>query len=160
MRLNSGKTNLNEGDYFSVPLSDSLWGVGQILAIPTVGLPKILCSFYSIPQNSVPAANCFEFPSFEEIIAVLFVTPDQLKSRKWPIFSSGNVVGLSLRQDYGQLQGNDFVGVKIIGSSNARELLMAWNGLTCWDDWHNPAYLDSLLLPGVCRPPSVRLKGR
>jgi hypothetical protein len=129
-----------------------------VLFVPDGGLPKYLCSFYRQRFLQLPTANDLSGLNKSHIISVIFVTPDSLDGRRWPVFANAQPVGVELRTDLPQLIKNNYVGSMIIGTANAREFMMAWHGLAIWNDWHDPNFLDGLLLPGVKRPENVKMK--
>ena len=90
-------------------------------------------------------------------IAAFLVTPDLLASGFWPVKTKAPV--LLEREDwpYEVYRPVHWVGVKVTGSGIAQEFLAAFHCLAPWDNWHDPEYLDSLLLPGVRRPDGVVL---
>ena len=59
---------------------------------------------------------------------------------------------------YEQFRNEEWVGVKIVGSSIIRNLLLAFRGFALWDDFADPLYLNGLLLPGVNPPSCARYK--
>jgi hypothetical protein len=61
---------------------------------------------------------------------------------------------------YESLRNKGFVGAKVVGSKNVNELLNAYYGLSPWDDWKDPTYLDKLLISPEKKPTTVKYKGR
>jgi regulator of RNase E activity RraB len=59
---------------------------------------------------------------------------------------------------YEHLRSNGFVGAKIIGSGIVNRFLNAYYGFEAWDDWHDPNYLDTLLISPTKRPKHPILK--
>ena len=51
-----------------------------------------------------------------------------------------------------------WVGAKVIGSGNVNKFMNAYFGLSLWDDWHDPTYLDRLLVSPEKRPAKLILK--
>jgi hypothetical protein len=144
-----------EGDVFFIPLVDGSFSVGQLLQITPEALNSYVCAFFDVrvPDDSVDAAtdinNCTPF-------AVLFVTPESLKRGYWPILR--NVKLAAEVEQYipiRSLEAAEFVGATIIGAGNIRKFIDAYYGLRPWDDWHDPGYLDGLLVSKDRRPANV-----
>jgi hypothetical protein len=152
------KAKPSVGDFFYIKLEETTFVIGQVLLIPSVGLPKYLCSFYGQRFSQVPSTNNLAELKKSNIIAIIFVTPESLKGGSWPVFANAEPTGVDLRRDLSQLIENNYIGCTIIGSGIVDEFMLAWHGLAIWNDWHNPSYLDGLLLPGVKRPENVKMK--
>lgn len=143
-----------EGDFFSIPLMDGSNCGGQILSIEPKAMNSVICGVYSDRLYS----GHLEF--LDNLIAVHFVTRDLLKEGVWRVFDNSLLRrGIEYKEmDIRKLRNNKLVGLKIIGSGIIVKLLEAYHGLRPWDAFHNPNYLDGLLLPGVKRPENVVLE--
>jgi|SRR5688500_10520446 len=141
------------GDIFGIPLPDGSMGTGQVLSLEPDALNTVGCAFFAakVGPNG--------FSGSVEPIAALLVTPDLLKSGVWPVKSKAPVFLELHERPYESFRASRWVGVKVTGSGIVQEFLAAYHGLEPWDAWHDPSYLDSLLLPGVARPSHV-LSGR
>jgi len=139
------------GDIFGIPLPDGSLGVGQVLSIEPEALNAVGCLF------TAGVVSGGKIVSAPEPVAALLVTPDLLKNGSWPVKSSGPITFEPEERPYEQFRAAGWVGAKVVGSANAQALLSAYHGHTPWDDWHDPKYLDSLLLPGVVRPKAAVL---
>ena len=142
------------GDIFGIPLPDASMGIGQILSLEPDALNSVGCVFFAA------TARPSGFTGVMEPISVLLVTPDLLKSGVWPVKSQGPVFLEPEERPYEIYRASHWVGVRVTGSGIVQEFLAAYHGLTPWDAWHDPHYLDSLLLPGVERPAHVVLSAR
>ena len=151
----------NDGDYFFVPLGDdgSPLGtepdaLGQVLSIEKTVLGGVPCAFWARANDDV----------IEQLksqpIAVEVVTPDLLKSGRWAIQGNGPVFVPSAMRHYEAFRGTDWVGAKVRGSGNLRNLLRAFRGLEYWDDYADPTYLNSLLTSGTPVPSNAKFKPR
>jgi len=139
------------GDVFGVPLPDGSMGVGQVLSLEPDALNSVGCVFLAATVDAGVLSGA------PDPIAALLTTPDLLKSGAWPVKASAPVVLPREEWPYEAYRALHWVGVKVTGSRNAQALLAAYHCLAPWDDWHDPTYLDSLLLAGVSRPHGVLL---
>lgn len=142
------------GDVFGVPLPDGSMAAGQVLSLEPDALNSIGCAFFSATVGPDGVSG------FIEPIAVLLVTPDFLESGAWPVKRIAPILLAPDERPYEHFRSSHWVGVKVVGSAIVQEFLAAYHGLTPWDAWHDPNYLDSLLLPGAVRPPGVVLSAR
>ena len=147
------------GDYFAVALSSKDApepalppAFGQVLSLEAAALNSVACAFW--PEYNDDVAGILA----TRPISIEIVTPDLLKRKIWPILGNAPVVVPLTLRGYEQYRDKEWVGAEIVGSGNIRELLMAWRGLVPWDDFHDPNYLDGLLLPGMKPPPTARYK--
>lgn len=92
------------------------------------------------------------------MIAVHFITPELLKKGIWKVIGHADTRTGIERIELEQLRARGFVGAKIVGSGIIQKLLEAYHGLRAWDGFHDPEYLDKLLLPSVKRPPGTILE--
>ncbi len=145
------------GHIFVVPLDDGHHAIGQVIGIEPQALNSITCVFSlhraKTPDQGVPS----EIPE-ADTIAALFVTPDLLKRGRWRICARARVVFPKTRIPNEQYRSSGWVGAKIVGYGIVESFLNAYHGLRLWDDWHDPNYLDALLLPGAARPKDLKLK--
>ena len=141
------------GDLFAVPIAEGRYGVGQILSVEHDALDSVGCIFFAATVSDKSGTQGVASP-----IAVELVTPDLLRSGRWK--TKGNFpVGLPPEAwPYNRYRSSGWVGAKIRGSAVIESFLAAFHGLAPWDDFHDPKYLDSFLLPGVERPANVRFR--
>lgn len=142
------------GDIFGIPLPDESMGIGQVLSLEPDALNSVGCVFFAA------SASLSGLKGALEPIAALLVTPDLLKRGTWPVKSQGPVFLEPEERPYEIHRATRWVGVRVTGSAIVQEFLAAYQGLVPWDAWHDPNYLDSLLLPGVSRPSHVVLSAR
>lgn len=148
------RSYFNEGDYFSIPLVDGSECIGQVLSIEPKALNSVVCSIYADRYSNEIA----EWTLPKQLISVQFVTPDLLKSGVWKILGNDQILKGMKFAELEMCRNNKFVGTKIRGSGIIKKLLEAFHGLRPWDSFHDPAYLDKLLLSGVARPDKVILE--
>jgi hypothetical protein len=147
------------GDVFLVENKDGLWTVGQIVGQETDVLNSVTCAFYDLRVRGESEGSLREF-SLEAPFAVLFVTRDFLDAGVWPVAGHQPI---KLRKDqlpYEHLRERGFVGAKVIGTRIISEFLNAFYGLTPWDDWKDPTYLDGLLISPDRKPQGLVFKKR
>lgn len=143
------------GDVFLVEQRDGVCSVGQV--IDQIMKNVVSCAFYDI-RLPCDADRPPDQLILSQLIAVLSVSREQLDFGKWRVVGS-NRVGLdrqlwpneAFRQDH-------WIGAKIYDASIAEELLDAYNGLVAWDDWHDPEYLDKLLVSPDRKPKNLLYK--
>ena len=142
------------GDVFSVELSDGHYATGQVVGREREVLNSITCAFFNAklaePTTGLDFAGA--------LISCLFVTADLLNRGKWKITGNEPTAVAQKDQPYEQFRSNGWVGAKMIGSGNVKEFLNAYHGLCYWDDWHDPTYLDSLLIDPSAKPKALKLK--
>jgi hypothetical protein len=145
----------SEGDVFVAPLMDGSNCAGQLLKITPQALNSYVCAFFDVrvPDGSVGVEldinACTPF-------AVLFVTPESLKKGHWPICGNARLaVDIERYIPLRELEANEFIGTTIVGSGIIRKFLNAYYGMLPWDDWHDPEYLDKLLVARDRRPANV-----
>jgi hypothetical protein len=149
------RSNPSVGSVFRVPLSDGGFAIGQVIAYEPQMLNSISCVLTS-QRDWTQGSNIPE----SAIIASLFTTYDLLTKGRWEILGEAGIPISNRDFPFEHLRSEGWVGAKLIGSRNVEEFLHAWFGLTPWDDWADPNYLDKLLFRGVTRPASVTYKNR
>ena len=115
-------------------------------------MDSVACAFW--PESKSDVTALLASPP----ISVQLVTPDLLRRKVWPIRGNAPVVVPMRLRTYEPFRSKEWVGAKIRGSGNMRELLLAYRGLAAWNDFHDPHYLDSLLLPGILPPPTAKYR--
>jgi hypothetical protein len=149
------------GDYFSIPLEDKSFGIGQVISREAGAMMKPpICAIFRRRSNFEPPIVPPDL-SDDDVVAVLFVTPDLLDGGVWRVFSEGEP--LDARTYFPDIEARrkrdgGFIGVDIVGSGIVRELLNAYFALSPWDNFYEPDFLDKLLVSPDRKPASVRLK--
>lgn len=147
-----------EGDVFAVPLNDGSYTVGQVLGYEPDALNSVGCAFYDMRSSGEPRLPA-ALPR-EKAISILLTTPDPLKRGYWPIVGEQAIATPVSARPYEKYRAKRWVGAKIVGSANVRELLEAFYGLAPWDDYADPEYLDGLLLDRALRPKNAVMTKR
>jgi hypothetical protein len=144
------------GDLFRIPLKDGSFLLGQIVAIEPSVLNSVSCALFDMKLScDMPQPKQ---PHIERLFAILFTTRDLLDSGAWKVFGNAKVEVTRSQLPYEALRSSGFIGAKIVGSRNVEEFANAYCGLTPWDDWADPEYLDRLLLSPNKKPKTLVYK--
>ena len=146
------------GDVFLVPNRDGLFTVGQIVAQERDVLNSVSSAFFDLRVTDPPELDKYQLLPLDRLIAVLFVTRDLLDSGVWRVVGQRPIATTREELPFEHLRERGFVGAKVIGSAIVREFLDAYQGLTAWDDWQDPEYLDQLLISPDRKPKKLILK--
>jgi hypothetical protein len=92
-----------------------------------------------------------------EVVALLTVARRGVTSGFWPVIASS--APLFSKSDFPNERFADagYVGAEMHDYGIVDEFLSAYHGLVPWNDFHDPNYLDTLLAPGIKRPPTARV---
>jgi len=144
------------GDVFVVPTSDGQAVLGQVIAHEPEVLNSVSSAFFDVRIDR--DNNWVGILPIQKIFSVLFVTRDLLDIGVWRVIGHQPVRVARDLFPYERLRDRGFVGAKVIGSGIVREFLDAYYGLTPWDAWKEPDYLDHLLISPDKKPKSLVLK--
>ena len=147
------------GDVFLVALKDDSHAVGQIVAQERAILNSVSCAFFATRAEENDFASMDPMP-LEKLIAVLLVTRDLLDNGVWQVVAQRPVTLPRELLPYERLREAGFIGAKVRGSGIVNEFLNAFFGLSPWDDWHDPAYLDEFLISPDKKPDNLILRDR
>jgi hypothetical protein len=147
------------GDLFVVQTSDDKFVLGQIVGREASAMNSISAAFFDrridSPEEAVGAARSV---SANDAFAILFVTRDLLDSGKWQLVGYLEPIVPPAMLPYENLREKRFIGAKIIGSGIVNKFLDAFYALRPWDAWHNPNYLDGLLVSPAKKPTNLIYK--
>lgn len=150
--MRTKKERWNVGDLFLVPLQDGTFSLGQIVAFEPEALNSVVCGFYDcIVQEYQFEAGEMDLRQ-EDLVAMLFTTRDLLDSGDWPIVGHVAPANIDSFADLPDLRAKRFVGAKIVGSGNIVKMMNAMQGLYPWNAFHEPNYLDKLLISPEKKP--------
>jgi hypothetical protein len=144
------------GDNFLVPLNDRSYGHGQVMSYEGRALNSAACAFSSLRFESV--VDDLEPVTDENVIAVMFVTRDQLDSGGWRVVNNRPILHWEDTLDMRGLRSRGFVGAIIHGTAIVGNFLSAYHGLLPWNHYLDPEYFDKVLISPDRRPASVILK--
>jgi hypothetical protein len=143
----------SSGDIFLIPQKDGGYSVGQVLVklMPSV----VSCSFYAIRHTG--KVTSILLPQ-SKLIAVLSVFDAPLSKGDWKVISHAPIYTPKELWPNEQFRDTGWVGANFHSAGVAEDLLNAYYKLTPWDDWHDPFYLDKLMISPAQRPFDVVLK--
>jgi len=150
------KQTFEVGDYFTIPLTGGKYAIGQIVGVEPDALNSVICALFSQQRNFVPTSNNQDLAD-SDLVSVLFVTPDLLKSGDWCVVSHGQPFNVAPYIDVDALRDVGFVGVRVIGSWIVTKLLEAYFGLYPWNGFADPDYFDKLLVSEDRKPSIIKL---
>ncbi len=130
------------GDIFSIQQKDGNWSIGQMLdqMLPNV----VTCAFYDLRYSGAPPERIKLMPC--QLISCVSVSCEQLDYGRWKVIAHQQpAVG---RDSWPNEKFRDcgWIGAKIYDAGIIEEFLDAFYRLVPWDDWHDPNYLDRLLV--------------
>ena len=156
--MSDKKQNWQVGDIFLVELIDGKFVLGQIVGREAFVLNSVSCAFFDFRVSGAIDVDSARILPTNKIFSVLFVTRDLLDSGKWKIVGSCPVSVSKELLPYEDLREKHFVGASVRGAGIVKKFLDAFYGLRPWDDWHDPNYLDKLLLSPSKKPSSLVYK--
>ena len=145
------------GDLFIIQQRDGICSVGQILDHMMKNV--VSCAFYDIRVPHAEERGAYELRD-DHLIAALSVTQEQLDAGVWKVIGHQDIALDRSAWPNEDCRSHLWVGASIQDASIAEELLDAYNSLVPWDDWHDPAYLDTLLVAPDRKPKHVVYKKR
>ena len=150
------KQSWSPGACFAIPLIDGEFLLGQVLASEPSSLNSVSCALYNqkFPDGSAPRCD------LNRVFSVVMTTRDLLDSGLWKIVGHDSVTLPKEQFPHESLRKSGFVGAKVIGSRIIGEFANAVSGLSPWNDWADPNYLDRLLITPDAKPPNVVYKNR
>jgi hypothetical protein len=157
MKTKRKRQDWKQGDLFVIPLSDNTNLVGQVLAVEREAMNSVNCAIFSLRCNS---DSIVIMPRLDQLVSVQFTSCDQLNSGRWKVIGSSSIIVPRQYWPFESLRASRFVGAHIIGSGIIEAFANALCGLSAWDDWADPAYLDSLLITPEKKPANLVYKKR
>ena len=158
MKTGKNQQVWKQGDLFVIPTADGRYSVGQVVVREPKLLNSVSIALFDLRFDSVGSAAVTALPKAESAFAVLFCTRDLLDSGHWKVVGNGPASIPQRMQPYEHLRGTGFVGAKVVGSANINEFVNAFYGLSPWDDWKDPQYLDRLLISSAKKPKNLLYK--
>ena len=143
---------LHTGDIFCIPDTgpDGASSIGQIIDADLDTLNSVLVALtdLTVPPGATEARSV----PLSSIIAVPFVTADQLQSGAWPLMGHSTPPDPQQFFDLRGLKQRGLVGATIRGSAVVANFLRAFHGRIPWDFYYRPDYLDGLLVSPDKKP--------
>jgi hypothetical protein len=151
------KQRWRPGDIFFVPQRDGVCSVGQVLDVMMTNVAS--CAFYDIRTPCDTPVGSFDLDD-DLAIAALSVTKEQLDFGAWRVVGWQPVSLPRHAWPNENTRAQSWVGSIVYDAAIAEDLLNAYNGLTAWDDWKDPRYLDNLLVNPGRKPKHLIYKKR
>ena len=145
------------GDVFTVPQTDGKHSLGQVVGQEREALNSVVCAFFDLRGECTESDWAPQLLRRKDVIALLFVTRDLLDRGRWRVVGWREPSKLGQDGIVDEARSNRYIGVEIRGSGIVEKFLNAFYGLHPWDAWHNPRYLDRLLIDPSRKPPDSRL---
>ena len=149
------KQRWSVGDIFSIQQRDGNGSIGQIL---DVMLPNVVtCAFYDLRYSGSTHPQRIQLNQ-DPLISCVSVSREPLDDGSWKVIAHQQPA--VCRDDWPNETFRDcgWVGAKIYDARIIEEFLDAFYGLTPWDDWHDPNYLDKLLISPEKKPKHLVFK--
>lgn len=145
------------GDVFIVAASDGKLSVGQIIGREAEVLNSVSIALFGERYENETDARRIDLKQARPI-AILFVTRDLLDIGKWKIIQHEGVAIPRKLFPHEDLRSSGFVGAEVFGSGIVVKFLEAYHRLAAWDDFHDPNFLDSMLLSPSLKPKDLIYK--
>ena len=146
---------IKPGLLFTVPLRDGRSVAAEVISVETNTLHSAFCAF---TDRLVIKGKALRFLQLDEVVSAQFVTRDLLETGRWKWLANSKKRLKYFDPKIAVARGKAHVGTKVIGSRNIEALLNAYFGLEYWDDFHDPQYLDGLLIDPAKKPDLLMLK--
>ena len=156
MTNRASKQTWKPGDCFLVPLADKSYLIGQVLAAEPKVLNSLSCALFDQRSDG----EVLPRPDIGRIFSTILTTRDLIDSGVWEIRGSYPVEVPRKIFPFEKLRSKGFVGAKVIGSGIVNEFANAFCGLSPWDAWADPNYLDRLLLDTKLKPERLTYEKR
>lgn len=134
------------GDIFAVRLNDGKFSAGQVVGVePDMPKSATIALFDKSVEFVDDDPICPELQDCT-VYSSVFATVDHLHSGAWLCVCNETIQTEIRPKDYYAHQANGWIGARVVGSAIISEFVNAYYGLAPWDNWHDPHFLDSLLL--------------
>jgi hypothetical protein len=144
------------GDYFWIKLKNGSYMFGQILdaSIPHTAS----CAFFERTTTVPPNADVAEGSLVDDVIATATVIEAHLDRGAWRVFSRGAVVLPKPSWPNESTRDKGWIGSKVYSGAIIESFLNAYQGLEPWNQYHDPSYLDKLLISPSKKPANLFFK--
>lgn len=139
------------GDVFLIENADGQYSAGQIVGREADVLNSVTVALFRKRFSRPEDAQTAEL-SEDDAVSVVFTTRDLLDSGHWIVVGNHPIAISPRLRPYEELRATGFVGAKVYGSGILVKFANAFFGLTPWDGFHDPRYLDRLLLSADLKP--------
>lgn len=141
------KQRWQQGDVFTVPLLDGTFGVGQVLGMMMENILLVALAARREPAGSptLPLGRA-------DVMSTLATWRDPLDTGRWKVVGSQGILFPQKEWPNEQFRERNWVGAKHYNTALVEGFLNAFHALAPWDAWHDPQYLDKLLLAPELKP--------
>lgn len=143
------------GDCFAIPLLDGQSLLGQVLAAEPDVLNSVSCALF---DQKADAGQPTVLPEISRLFSTVMTTRDLLDAGRWKVIGTSKITIPTGLFPFEENRASGFIGAKVLGSRNIEEFANAFCGLSPWDDWADPHYLDRLLISPDVKPATLRFK--
>jgi hypothetical protein len=145
-----------DNDIVAIPLNNNKYAICQIL---DQRLPNSLrIALFNETIDSLEEYKLENLCKIKNLISLLEVTKEQINKRAWKII--GNKVTEVPTHIFPneKFKPDNWIGSIVQEASIVDEFVNAYHGLSLWDDWFDPNYLDSLLYDKSKKPNNLLYK--
>jgi hypothetical protein len=148
------------GDIFTVKLLDGTFAVGQVVDVPMANTAS--CALFGRRFDHQPKER-FAF-ALDDVVGVATVVPAHLDRGVWKVFSRGRVVLPQSQWPNEATRLRRWVGSKVYTGAILEDFLNAYHALAPWNKFHDPEYLDKILIDPSKKPAKLiyrdKIRGR
>jgi hypothetical protein len=137
------------GDLFAVELMDGRNALGQVL---DVSIPHTAsCAFLSQHAPTLDALRRIE-PAAQDIVATATVVDAHLNRGAWRIISDAPLLLAREQWPNESTRAKGWVGSEVYTGAILEYFLNAYHGLAPWNRYHDPYFLDKILVSPTKKP--------
>lgn len=141
------------GDVLAIPLSNNKYALAQIVGQEPELMKSVTIALFDQTFNSINDIKVPFLCDSNKIYSILFVTLNHIENGKWSVLGGGDMIEIDAdKLPFEHTRSSGFIGAKVVGSGIVNDFVNAFFGLLPWDDWHDPQYLDSLLISTDLKP--------
>ncbi|MCD9033824.1 immunity 26/phosphotriesterase HocA family protein [Luteimonas sp. Y-2-2-4F] len=145
------KKRWDVGSVFLVPLKDKTECVGQVIGREKSVLNSVAIALFDLKGNWSSSQKIPPLRA-EDIFSTVLATKDLLDSGRWVALDKEAIRITDNMKPYESLRDGGFIGARVHGSGVVEEFANAFYGLTAWDDWYIPDFLDGMLISPDKKP--------
>lgn len=137
----------DQADYFRIPLLDGSYGVGQVFEINAGGDNVLFCGISIRKTDAVTQIESF---SPTDIIAVVRVTDDPLKTEQWPLGGFNQIPRFRSFINYDRIAADGFPDHPVHDPAVIEAFVNALHGLYPWNAFGS--LFDQIKRPDMDKP--------
>lgn len=147
------KIKWNNGDVFAIPLEDGSYSVGQILDLMMINIVRI--ALYDEKVKDIHNSNLNQFCKTDNLVSLVTCTREQLDYNIWKIIGNKEQVIPLKMFPYEDKRDNGWIGAITYDAAIIEDFVNSFYGFLPWDDWHDPNFLDELLIDKSKKPSNL-----